>query len=50
MPKSRSQAAPSQADKFRDLARDLDCDEEAFNAKVRKVATAPRSVRPTESE
>lgn len=32
-----------QADKFRDLARELECheDEAAFDEKVRKVATAP---------
>ncbi len=35
----------SQADKFRDLARDLECDddEEAFKAKLKKVATAAKS-------
>ena len=34
-----------QPDKFRDLARELECgeDEEAFKAKLRKVATAPRA-------
>lgn len=33
-----------QADKFRDLARELECDEDeaAFDDKVRKVATAPK--------
>jgi hypothetical protein len=33
-----------QIDKFRDLARKLECDEdeEAFKAKFKKVATAPR--------
>ena len=33
-----------QADKFRDLARELECDEDedAFKAAVRKVGTAPR--------
>lgn len=32
--------APSQTDKFRDLARDLECDEDekAFEKTVRKVA------------
>jgi hypothetical protein len=32
-----------QADKFRDLARELECDEDevVFEEKVRKVATAP---------
>lgn len=39
----------SQADMFRDLARELECDEseEAFKAKVQKVARAPRSAKPT---
>lgn len=34
----------AQIDKFRDLARELECDEdeEAFRAKFRKVATAPK--------
>ena len=33
-----------QADKFRDLARELECDEDeaAFEDKVRKVATTPK--------
>lgn len=33
-----------QADKFRDLARELECDEDeaAFEDRVRKVATAPK--------
>ena len=33
-----------QADKFRDMARELECDEDeaAFEDKVRKVATAPK--------
>lgn len=33
-----------QPDKFRDLARELECDEDetAFDEKVRKVATAPK--------
>ncbi|MDQ2861662.1 MAG: hypothetical protein M3T55_13280 [Pseudomonadota bacterium] len=36
--------AAAQIDKFRELARELECDddEEAFRAKFRKVATAPR--------
>lgn len=36
-----------QAEKFRDLARELECDEdeEAFKAKVKKVATAPSPLR-----
>lgn len=33
-----------QADKFRDMARELECDEDeaAFEDKVRRVATAPK--------
>jgi hypothetical protein len=33
-----------QADKFRDMARDLGCDEDetAFEEKVRRVATSPK--------
>lgn len=33
-----------QADKFRDLARELECDEDeaAFEEKVRKIANAPK--------
>lgn len=36
-----------QADKFRDLARKLECDEDEarFEDKVRKVATAPKPER-----
>ena len=35
---------PAQVDKFRQLARELDCDpdEDAFKAAVRKVARSPR--------
>jgi len=35
---------PEQLTKFRDMARELECDEDeaAFEDKVRKVATAPR--------
>ena len=34
----------SQPDKFRELARELECDEDeaAFEEKVRKVASAPK--------
>lgn len=34
----------SQADKFRDMARELECDEDeaVFEDKVRKVATTPK--------
>jgi hypothetical protein len=37
----------SQSDKFRDLARALECDEDeaAFKAKLRKVATAKKPLR-----
>lgn len=33
-----------QADKFRDMARDLECDEDEarFEEKVKRVATAPK--------
>ena len=36
-----------QSDKFRDLARDLECDEDeaAFEETVRKVATKPSAPR-----
>jgi len=42
---------PSQADKFRDLARQLECDEDekAFKEKVRKVAKAPKGDAATKS-
>lgn len=45
-------APKSQADKFRDLARELECDEDeaAFVDKVRKVATAPKPDAETEAE
>jgi hypothetical protein len=35
--------APSQADKFADLARELECDEDeaAFEEKVRQIAKKP---------
>jgi hypothetical protein len=37
-----------QADKFRDLARELECDEDEarFKAAVRKVGTATREPKP----
>jgi hypothetical protein len=43
----RTQPPQSQADKFRDLARQLECDEDeaAFKAKVVKVARAPKPPR-----
>jgi len=36
--------SPSQADKFRDMARELEADEseEAFEEAVRRIATAPK--------
>lgn len=44
----KTQDPHAQADKFRELARSLECDEddEAFKATVKKVATAPRSNPP----
>jgi len=38
----------SQTAKFTDLARELECDEdeEAFKAKLRKIATVPRAPVP----
>ncbi len=48
----KPQAAKSQSDKFRDLARDLECDEDesAFEEKVRKIANSsvqqPKPERP----
>ena len=41
-----------QADKFRDMARELECDENeaAFEDKVRKVATAPKPSVPPADE
>ena len=37
-----------QAKRFRDMARELECDEDeaAFADKVRKVATAPKPLEP----
>ncbi len=39
-----------QADKVRDLARELECDEDeaAFEDKVRRVATSPKVEEPTD--
>lgn len=39
-----SKAESSQADKFRAIARDLECDEDEarFEEKVKRVATAPK--------
>jgi hypothetical protein len=49
-PKPKTEAA-SQADKFRDLARELECDEseDAFKAVLKKVATAPRQPAPEDA-
>ena len=37
-----------QADKFRDLARELECDEDeaAFDERLRKLAKAPKAEKP----
>lgn len=42
----------SQADKFADLARELECDEdeEAFKAKLRQIARAPKPSDPPPSD
>ena len=42
MPNSKAES--QQAHKFREIARELECDEDeaAFEDKVRKVATAPK--------
>lgn len=42
-PSSGATAPVNQADKFRDLARELECDEdeEAFKAKLRQIAKTP---------
>lgn len=43
--------AKGQPDKFRDMARELECDEDeaAFEDKVRKVATAPAPPQPAKA-
>jgi hypothetical protein len=48
MAKPKPRTEPPQIDKFRDLARELECDEDedAFRAKFKKVATAPRPAKP----
>ena len=45
---SKQSEPVTQADKFKALARELEADEdpEAFKAKLRKVATAPRQSKP----
>ena len=49
---SKSTDSRPQADKFRDLARELECDEDeaAFEDKVRRVATAPKPREEDESQ
>ena len=49
MPKAKHESPgdqPSQVDRFRDLARELECDEDekAFEDKVRKIAAAVRQM------
>lgn len=41
---STKEGSGSQADKFRDLARELECDddEEAFDEALKKIAKAPK--------
>ena len=45
---SMTNAPKPQPDKFRDLARELECDEDeaAFEDKVRKVAATPKEALP----
>ena len=40
-----SKAEPPQIDKFRDLARELECDEDeaAFDERLKRLATAPKA-------
>ena len=42
----------TQADKFRDLARELECDEDedAFDERLKKLATAPKDDKPPRAE
>lgn len=44
--------AKAQLEKFRDLARELECDddEEAFKAKLRQIAKAPPQHRPKDDD
>lgn len=41
-----------QVEKFQELARELECDEDeaAFKAKLRKVASAPRAEKPPKGD
>ncbi len=43
MPKKQSSGHPSQLEKFKQAARELECDddEEAFRAKLKKLTEAP---------
>lgn len=45
MPKPTLPAEPSQIEKFRELARELETDEDeaAFDERLKKLATAPRA-------
>lgn len=47
MPQTKPNSQTNQVDKFRQLARELECDEdeEAFRAKFKKVATAPKPAK-----
>lgn len=49
---SNNQPDKPQPDKFRDLARELECDEDeaAFEKVVKKVATTPPSMPPEQPE
>ena len=49
---TNSKAESQQADKFRELARELECDEDeaAFEDKVRKVVAGPKPDAETEAE
>ena len=42
----------TQAEKFADLARELECDEdeEAFDERLKKLATAPKDDKPPRAE
>lgn len=46
------QSHQSQADKFRDLARELECDEDeaAFDERLKKLATAPKPKAPPQKD
>lgn len=49
MPKRAGGDHPrTQADKFADLARELECDEDeaAFDERLRKLATTPKAEKP----